>query len=56
VIFPAFDPASVTSALADVLLVRESLDGIYLAGSGRILAMLIRLLGDFDLAADTLLS
>jgi RNA polymerase sigma-70 factor (ECF subfamily) len=32
--------------------VRESLDAIYRAESGRILATLIRLLGDFDLAED----
>src|SRR5436190_3442367 len=32
--------------------VRESLDSIYRAESGRILATLIRLLGDFDLAED----
>src|SRR5215475_4392801 len=32
--------------------VREALDGIYRAESGRILATLIRLLGDFDLAED----
>lgn len=32
--------------------VRESLDSIYHAESGRILATLIRLLGDFDLAED----
>jgi RNA polymerase sigma-70 factor (ECF subfamily) len=32
--------------------VRESLDTIYRADSGRILATLIRLLGDFDLAED----
>src|SRR6478735_5274439 len=32
--------------------VRESLDVIYRAESGRILATLIRLLGDFDLAED----
>jgi RNA polymerase sigma-70 factor (ECF subfamily) len=36
--------------------VRESLDGIYLAESVRILATLIRLLGDFDFAEDMLLS
>lgn len=34
--------------------VRESLDAIYRAESGRILATLIRLLGDFDLAEDAL--
>src|SRR5882672_6349314 len=34
--------------------VRESLDAIYHAESGRILATLIRLLGDFDLAEDAL--
>lgn len=32
--------------------IRESLDAIYRAESGRILATLIRLLGDFDLAED----
>src|SRR6187551_1113071 len=32
--------------------VREALDSIYRAESGRILATLIRLLGDFDLAED----
>src|SRR6478609_5122919 len=32
--------------------VRESLDAIYRTESGRILATLIRLLGDFDLAED----
>ena len=32
--------------------VRENLDAIYRAESGRILATLIRLLGDFDLAED----
>jgi RNA polymerase sigma-70 factor (ECF subfamily) len=32
--------------------VRESLDAIYREESGRILATLIRLLGDFDLAED----
>jgi RNA polymerase sigma-70 factor, ECF subfamily len=32
--------------------VQESLDAIYRAESGRILATLIRLLGDFDLAED----
>src|SRR6188508_1976457 len=32
--------------------VREKLDAIYRAESGRILATLIRLLGDFDLAED----
>ena len=34
--------------------VRESLDAIYRAESGRILATLIRLLGEFDLAEDAL--
>ncbi|MEO5916062.1 MAG: RNA polymerase sigma factor [Luteolibacter sp.] len=34
--------------------VRESLDAIYRAKSGRILATLIRLLGDFDLAEDAM--
>jgi RNA polymerase sigma-70 factor (ECF subfamily) len=34
--------------------VRESLDAIYRAESGRILATLIRLLGDFDLAEDAM--
>lgn len=34
--------------------VRESLDALYRAESGRILATLIRLLGDFDLAEDAL--
>jgi RNA polymerase sigma-70 factor (ECF subfamily) len=34
--------------------VRENLDSIYRAESGRILATLIRLLGDFDLAEDAL--
>jgi len=34
--------------------VRETLDAIYRAESGRILATLIRLLGDFDLAEDAL--
>ena len=34
--------------------IRESLDAIYRAESGRILATLIRLLGDFDLAEDAL--
>jgi RNA polymerase sigma-70 factor (ECF subfamily) len=34
--------------------VREQLDALYRAESGRILATLIRLLGDFDLAEDAL--
>ncbi len=34
--------------------VRESLDAVYRAESGRILATLIRLLGDFDLAEDAM--
>lgn len=34
--------------------VRESLDSIYCAESGYILATLIRLLGDFDLAEDAM--
>src|SRR5690242_7666682 len=34
--------------------VQQSLEGIYQAESGRILATLIRLLGDFDLAEDAL--
>src|SRR5215813_9376419 len=34
--------------------VRESLDSIYQAESRRVLATLIRLLGDFDLAEDAL--
>jgi RNA polymerase sigma-70 factor (ECF subfamily) len=34
--------------------VRESLDSVYRAESGRILATLIRLLGDFDLAEDAM--
>ena len=33
---------------------REKLDAIYRAESGRILATLIRLLGDFDLAEDAM--
>jgi RNA polymerase sigma-70 factor, ECF subfamily len=32
--------------------IRQSLDALYRAESGRILATLIRLLGDFDLAED----
>jgi RNA polymerase sigma-70 factor, ECF subfamily len=34
--------------------IRESLDAVYRAESGRILATLIRLLGDFDLAEDAM--
>src|SRR5438876_11606103 len=34
--------------------IREMLDSVYRAESGRILATLIRLLGDFDLAEDAL--
>lgn len=34
--------------------VRETLDGLYRSESGRILATLIRLLGDFDLAEDAM--
>ena len=34
--------------------IRERLDSLYRAESGRILATLIRLLGDFDLAEDAL--
>ena len=34
--------------------IRETLDGIYASESRRILASLIRLLGDFDLAEDAL--
>src|SRR5688572_20871325 len=33
---------------------RENLDALYRADSGRILATLIRLLGDFDLAEDAM--
>ena len=38
----------------DTVQVRESLDALYRAESGRILATLIRLLGDFDLAEDAM--
>src|SRR6187200_3454134 len=34
--------------------IREGLDALYRAESGRILATLIRLLGDFDLAEDAM--
>ncbi|MEZ0387851.1 MAG: RNA polymerase sigma factor, partial [Verrucomicrobium sp.] len=41
-------------AEVDITLVRESLEGVYRTESGRILATLIRLLGDFDLAEDAM--
>ena len=47
-------PANILPAMRESATekVRESLDAIYRAESGRILATLIRLLGDFDLAED----
>jgi len=49
-------PANILHPMSDseIKQIRENLDGIYRAESGRILATLIRLLGDFDLAEDAL--
>jgi RNA polymerase sigma-70 factor (ECF subfamily) len=47
-------PVNILQPMPEIAIeqIRESLDAIYRAESGRILATLIRLLGDFDLAED----